>query len=262
MQTILNNSVTLHIRDEGPKTGRVVMFANSLGTDLRVWDPLIAHLPDGLRLVRFDKRGHGLSDCPDGPYAIEDLARDAIAVADQLELTDITFVGLSVGGLIGQGVMQLRPELIKALVLMDSSANVGTPEYWTDRIAATQAAGLPALAAGVMERWFTANFRTDEARVAPWRNMLSASPLKGYLATCAAISGADFAAFSQTVTIPVMAMVGAEDGATPPDLVQSTAELYGADFHIIDNAGHLPCVERPAQTAQLIARFLDKTAQF
>ncbi|MFT6424013.1 MAG: 3-oxoadipate enol-lactonase [Celeribacter sp.] len=260
MQTVSNNGLTLHIRDEGPKDGRVVLFANSLGTDLRVWDAMIAHMPDDLRLVRFDKRGHGLSDCPDGPYAIDDLADDALAVIDALDLQDITFVGLSVGGLIGQGVLQARPEVIKALVLMDTAAKIGTPEFWNDRIDAMRVSGIPALADGVMERWFAQSFRADDTRVAPWRNMLSRTPLEGYLGVCAAIAGADFTVFAQGVKRPVLAMVGDEDGATPPDLVRATADLYGAAFHVIERAGHLPCVEHPEQTAQLITDFLKRTA--
>lgn len=260
MQTVSNNGVTLHIRDEGPKDGRVVLFANSLGTDLRVWDAMIAHMPDDLRLVRFDKRGHGVSDCPKGPYAIEDLASDAAAVVDALDLKDITFVGLSIGGLIGQGLIAARPEVVKALVLMDTAAKIGTPEFWSDRINAMRASGIEPLAGGVMERWFARAFRADDQRVTPWRNMLARTPLEGYLGCCAAIAGADFTAMAADVRIPVMAMVGDEDGSTPPELVRATADLYKAEFHVIDAAGHLPCVEHPVQTAKLITDFLKRTA--
>ncbi|RPE67019.1 3-oxoadipate enol-lactonase [Pacificibacter maritimus] len=260
MQMILNAGVALHVLDTGPKDGAVVMFANSLGTDLRVWDALIAHLPADLRVVRFDKRGHGLSDCPDGPYAIEDLANDAAVIADTLGLKDITFVGLSIGGLIGHGLIAARPDLVKALVLMDTAAKIGTPEFWNDRISSMQATGIAPLAAGVMERWFAEKFRADALRVAPWQNMLSRTPLEGYLGCCAAIAGADFTETARAMTIPVLAMVGDEDGATPPELVQATAKLCGAEFHLIKDAGHLPCVEHPAQTAQLITDFLKRTA--
>ena len=260
MQTVSNNGIMLHISDQGPKDSPVVMCANSLGTDLRVWDAMIAHLPHDLRIVRFDKRGHGLSDCPDGPYAIADLTGDALAVIDALDLQDITFVGLSVGGLIGQGVLQARPEMIKALVLMDTAAKIGTPEFWNERIASMHASGIPALANGVMERWFAQQFRADDACVAPWRNMLSCTPLEGYLGVCSAIAGADFTDFAATAKVPLMAMAGDEDGSTPPELVQNTAKLYGAEFHVIDNAGHLPCVEHPAQTAALILDFMKRTA--
>lgn len=103
MQTVLFDQMMVHFRDEGPRDGRVVMFGNSLGTDLRVWDILLPLLPEGLRIVRFDKPGHGLSDCPEAPYAMDELVRDAENLADHLGLTDVTFVGLSIGGLIGQG---------------------------------------------------------------------------------------------------------------------------------------------------------------
>ena len=100
MQTVSTSDITLHIRDEGPRDGRVVMFANSLGTDLRVWDALLPLLPPALRIIRYDKRGHGLSDATPAPYSIDKLVADAEAVCDGLGLRDITFVGLSIGGLI------------------------------------------------------------------------------------------------------------------------------------------------------------------
>lgn len=260
MHIISNNGVSLLVQDQGPKEGRVVLFANSLGTDLRVWDAMIAHLPDDLRVVRFDKRGHGLSDCPQGPYTIEDLAGDAAAVAEALDLKDITFVGLSIGGLIGQALVAARPDLVKALVLMDTAAQIGTAEFWNDRISAMRASGIEPLANGVMERWFATAFRADDQRVSPWRNMLARTPLEGYLGCCAAIAGADFTAKAADVQLPVMAIVGDEDGATPPDLVRATADLYKAEFHVIEQAGHLPCVEHPMQTAKLITDFIKGTA--
>ncbi len=109
MRTVTSNGVTLHVQLEGPEDGPVVMFANSLGTDLRVWDLLLPHLPEGLRIVRFDKRGHGLSDCPDAPYDMDALVTDAEAIIDAFGLRDITFVGLSIGGLIGQGWRSAAP---------------------------------------------------------------------------------------------------------------------------------------------------------
>jgi len=260
MQTFTHEGITFHVRVDGPDDGRVVLLANSLGTDLRVWDPLLPYLPDGLRIVRFDKRGHGLSDCPPGPYAIEDLVGDAEAICEGLGLRDVTFVGLSIGGLIGQGLAAKRPDLLRALVLMDTAAKIGTPQMWNDRIAAIRAGGIAALGDPILERWFTADFRAKDPSFALWRNMLLRTPQEGYVACCAAIAGANLVEATRALNLPVLALVGDQDGSTPPDLVRNTAALVDAEFHVIPGAGHIPGVERPEETAGLLRHFLERTA--
>lgn len=260
MQTIRCAGQAIHFSDTGPKTGRALVFANSLGTDLRVWDALVALLPAGLRIIRYDKRGHGLSDCPPGPYTIADLVAEAEAICDGLGLDDVTFVGLSIGGLIGQGLAAKRPDLIRALVLMDTAAKIGTAGMWNDRIAAIRAGGIGALAGPILERWFTPGFRASEPNFALWRNMLLRTPVEGYLGCCAAIAGADLTGTTRALEMPVLALVGDQDGSTPPDLVRATAALMGAECHVIAGAGHIPCVEQPAATARLLTEFLERTA--
>jgi 3-oxoadipate enol-lactonase len=259
MKNILNDGVALHIRDEGPKDGPVVMLANSLGTDLRVWDPMLAHMSDHLRVVRFDKRGHGLSDCPAAPYRIESLVSDAERVADALELRGVTFVGLSIGGLIGQGLAHKRPDVVKALVLMDTAAKIGDASMWQDRISALQDGGLASMSATILERWFAASF-CKKPELAIWRAMLERTPLEGYIGCCHAIAGADFTESTANLSQPGLAIGGDEDGSTPPDLVKATADLMGAEFALITDAGHLPCVEKPAETAALITTFMERNA--
>lgn len=256
MKTVTSNGAVLHVQVDGPDTGPVVMFANSLGTDLRVWDPLLPHMPKGLRIVRFDNRGHGLSDCPAAPYDMDTLVSDAEAVVDALGLTNVAFVGLSIGGLIGQGLAARRPDVMRALVLMDTAAKLGSPEMWGERIAAVQSGGLEPMGDAILDRWFAPEMRNDATRLAPWRNMLIRTPVDGYVGCCAAIAGADFTASTAALTLPVMAMAGSEDGATTPELVEATAKLCNAAFHVIANAGHLPCVEAPETVGALISDFL------
>ncbi len=261
MQTVLFDQMMLHFRDEGPRDGRVVMFGNSLGTDLRVWDILLPLLPEGLRIVRFDKAGHGLSDCPEAPYAMDELVRDAENLAEHLGLKDITFVGLSIGGLIGQGLAAKRPDLLKALVLMDTAAQIGTNDMWNTRVNAVRKGGIESLADPILERWFAPTYRNGQpAQMAAWRNMLTRTPAEGYIGCCQAIAAADLTESTRALTLPVMAMAGDQDGSTPPALVQATAELCNAAFHIIEDAGHLPCVEQPEVVAKLITEFLEATA--
>ena len=261
MQTVSTSDITLHIRDEGPRDGRVVMFANSLGTDLRVWNALLPLLPPALRIIRYDKRGHGLSDATPAPYSIDQLVADAEAVCDGLGLRDITFVGLSIGGLIGQGLAAKRPDLLRALVLMDTATQIGTAQMWQDRIDRITRDGVAALADPILERWFTPGFRDTNPEFALWRNMLTRTSVAGYAGCCAAIAAADLTESTRALALPVMAMAGDQDGSTPPDLVRATADLCGADFHLIADAGHIPCVEQPAATAKLLTDFLERTAR-
>ena len=261
MQFLQRPNATLHLRDEGPRDGRIVMFANSLGTDLRVWDALLPLLPQDLRIIRFDKRGHGLSDAPEAPYAMEDLVADAEAICDELALSDVTFIGLSIGGLIGQGLAAKRPDLLRALVLMDTAAKIGTADGWNARISAVRQTGLLPMADAIMERWFTKPFRDSDPSFALWTNMLTRTTVDGYIGCCAAIAGADLTESSRALTLPVMVMVGDQDGSTPPDLVKATADLAHANFHLIADAGHIPCVEQPTATAAILTEFLERTAQ-
>lgn len=261
MQIIQNGDIALHVLDQGPRDGRVIVFGNSLGTDFRIWDLLLPLLPEGLRIVRFDKRGHGLSDCPPSPYAVDDLVGDAVCIIETLGLQDVTYVGLSIGGLIGQGLAVSRPDLLKALVLMDTSAKTGTQQMWQDRIDALVSGGFETMRPALMERWFTADFRNDPVKVSPWSNMATRTPMEGYVGCCHAIGHADMqdALVEAKPGMPVMAMVGDEDSATTPEMVQATADLFGAPCHIINNAGHIPCVEQPQQVADLITAFLRET---
>ncbi|WP_347312126.1 3-oxoadipate enol-lactonase [Defluviimonas sp. SAOS-178_SWC] len=246
----------LHWREDGEPSGRPVVFANSLGTDFRMWDKLIPRLPQGLRLIRYDLRGHGLSACPTGPYSMGALIRDAERLLDALKVRDCVFVGLSIGGLIAQGLAVKRLDLVRAMVLSNTAAKIGTAQMWSDRIAAIRAGGIEAIGDAMMERWFSKTFRaTPEMRA--YRNMLTRQPVEGYAGCAAAISGTDFITPTSGLTLPTLAIAGSEDGATPPDLVRETSDLIrGARFHLIRGAGHLPPVDKPADYAAVLTGFL------
>lgn len=248
--------IHIHWREDGDPAGAPVVFANSLGTDLRLWDRVIPLLPAGLRLIRYDKRGHGLSACPPGPYAMGALVRDAERLLDALGVTDCVFVGLSIGGLIAQGLAVKRLDLVRGMVLSNTAAKIGTGEMWQARIDAIRAGGIEAVADATMERWFSRAFRqTPELK--GWRAMLTRQPAEGYTGCCAAIAGTDFYTPTSGLTLPTLAIAGTEDGSTPPDLVRETAELIkGSRFHLIRGAGHLPCVEKPGDYAEALTTFL------
>lgn len=248
--------VALHYREDGDPDGAPVVFANALGTDLRVWDEVVALLPPGVRAIRYDKRGHGLSACPPAPYAMEALVADAEHLLDFLGIKDCVFVGLSIGGQIAQGLAVKRLDLMRGMVISNTAARIGTREMWQDRIEAVRAGGIAALADATMERWFSRPFR-ESPDCALWRNMLIRQPVEGYLGCCAAIAGTDFYTPTSGLSLPTLAIAGSEDGSTPPDLVRETADLIrGARFHLIRGAGHLPCVEKPGAYAEALNGFL------
>lgn len=256
MNLFATDDVQLHYRDDGDPQGAPVVFANSLGTDLRLWDPILPHLPKGLRIIRYDKRGHGLSSCPKGAYSMGALVREIEALLDHLDVKNCLFVGLSIGGMIAQGLAIKRLDLLRAMVLSNTAAKIGQPAMWDDRIAAVKAGGIEALADSILKRWFSDGFR-DRPELALWRNMLVRQPDAGYMGCSAAISGTDFYTPTSGLRLPTLGIAGSEDGSTPPDLVRETVELIpGSKFQLMRNAGHLPCVEQPADYAKHLTDFM------
>ncbi len=259
MTDVIRDGVRLHMEITGPADGPVVVFANSLGTSLHLWDPILPYLPDGLRIVRYDKRGHGKSHVPAAPYTMGQLVGDAEAVCDAAKVKDALFIGLSVGGMIAQGLAVKRPDLIRAMVLSNTAAKIGNPQMWQDRIDAVRKGGMAALSDTTMQRWFSRDFYGTPA-MAPWLDMLEATSVDGYTGVSAAISGTDFYTPTSGIRVPTLGIAGAEDGATPPDLVRETIDLIpGSQFALIRKAGHLPCVEAPEEYARLLTDFMRNT---
>ncbi len=256
MQIAPLGDIHVHYRTDGPADGPPVVFANSLGTDLRLWDKVVPLLPPDLRLIRYDKRGHGLTTAPPAPYAMGTLVSDLERLLDHLHVTGAVVVGLSIGGLIAQGLAVKRLDQVRGLVLSNTAARIGTAQMWADRIAAIRAGGIDSLADAVMERWFGKPFRATPELHA-WRAMLTRQPAEGYIGCAAAIAGTDFFTTTSGLRLPTLAIAGDQDGATPPDLVRETAALIpGSHFHLIRGAGHLPCVEKPAEYAAILTGFL------
>ena len=174
-------------------------------------------------------------------------------------MTDVVVCGLSVGGIIAQGLAAERPDLVRAVILCDTAAKIGDPDLWDDRIRAVREKGIAAMADAVMERWFTPAFRRERADFPLYRNMLTRTTPGGYAGTCAAIRDTDLRESTGRLSLPCLAVCGDQDGATPPDLVRETAALIpGSRFELIRGAGHIPCVEQPEALGALIAGFLDE----
>lgn len=247
----------------GPGASPVLAFANSLGTDLRMWDDVTAALAlafPGMSFLGFDKRGHGLSATPDAPWDIADLSDDLTALLDHLGVAQAVIAGCSVGGMIAQDFAARRPERVTALILSNTAAQIGTAAAWQARIDAVRSQGIAAIAPAILERWFPAGFlATPEAL--PWATMLLRSDPAGYAETCAALSRADLTAGLAGIAAPTLAIAGGADLATPAPLVEATAaRIAGCRFALLPGSGHLPAIDAPAETAALIATFLKETA--
>ncbi|WP_439154830.1 3-oxoadipate enol-lactonase [Yoonia sp.] len=258
---INRDGVALNVRVDGVQDADAptIMFANSLGTTLHLWDGVVPLLPAGLRIVRYDMRGHGQSDVPDAPYTMGQLISDAEAICDALEIRDAMFVGLSVGGMVAQGLAIKRPDIIRAMVLSNTAAKIGSPQMWQDRIDMVNAKGLDAMADSVMQRWFGRDFYGTPA-MKPWQDMLVTTPAQGYAGTSAAIAGTDFYTPTSGLRLPTLGIAGADDGATPPDLVRETVDLIpGSQFRLMPRVGHLPCAENPQGYADILNQFLKET---
>jgi 3-oxoadipate enol-lactonase len=256
------NGLVIHYLAEGPEALPPLVFINPLGCDLRVWTDVACILKPEFRVVRYDKRGHGLSESGPDLAEMADYARDLAALLAVLGIGRAAIVGISIGGVIAQEFCRQRPDLVAALVLCDTAAKIGTDESWDDRIAAVERGGIESVAGPILERWFTADFRNQRAaEFAGFRAMLTRTPKQGYLAACGALKRADLRSFVSLIEAPTLCLVGDEDGSTPAALVRQTAGLIkGSRFEIVENAGHLPNVEKPAAVARLIAEHVTRTA--
>ncbi len=245
----------LNAEISGPEGGPGVVLLHALGTSLRIWDSVVAGLP-GHRVLRLDMRGHGLSDVPEGPYTMGALIHDAERMIERAGLRDAVVVGLSIGGLVAQGRGPKRLDLVGGMVLSNTAARIGIASQWQERIEAVRAGGLAAIEDATMERWFGRKWR-EMPQAAPFNAIFRATAPAGWMGAAAAIAGTDFYTPTAALRLPVLAIAGANDGSTPPDLVRETADLIpGSRFALIRGAGHIPMAERPAEYLAAITGFL------
>jgi 3-oxoadipate enol-lactonase len=249
----------LHFRfAAGNGRQRPIVFANSLGTDLRIWGAVGARLDPSIPTLAMDKRGHGLSDL--GPADMSTHVDDLAQLMDHLGLSGALVCGVSVGGMIAQGLAAARPDLVAGLMLCNTGAKIGNEHDWNARIAAVREAGLEPIADGILERWFSPAYcAAAPVDLAGWRNMLVRTPVEGYAATCSAIRDADFTAEAAVLRVPTVCVAGADDQATPPDVVRKLADLIeGSTLHCLEEVGHLPCIEAPERLTNILMEFYDR----
>ena len=241
-------AVQVHAVDEGPRDAPVVVLAGSLGSTLAMWDPQVPALAERFRVVRYDARGHGASPVPPGPYEIDDLVDDLVALLDRLGVARASVVGLSLGGMTAMRLAAREPHRVDRVAVLCTSALLGPPQGWADRAAAVRAGGTAAVADAVVQRWFTpALAARDPALVTAMRDMVAATSAEGYAACCGAIERMDLRADLSRITAPLLAIAGADDPATPPEhLAAVAAAVPGARLLVLPQAAHLANVEQAA----------------
>jgi 3-oxoadipate enol-lactonase len=258
MQIAHINGVDINYSDCGDKTAPVIGFSNSLGSDIRLWDNLVNHFKDQFRLIRYDKRGHGKSSITEEECSIELLADDMVSLLKHLNVEQAIICGISVGGLIAQNVASTNPDLVKALILCDTGAKIGTDDFWLERMTLVTENGLEPISGSIVERWFSEDFKLHcKDEMEQWRQMLVQTSKVGYVAVCNALKNADLTLGSSTITHPTLCIGGDEDLSTPPELVKKLSQMIaGSSFKIINGAGHLPCIEKPDILANHIHKFI------
>lgn len=259
MHALTRDWGTMHVRPKGG-TGPALVFINSLGTDLRMWDEVCAQLPQDWATLRMDKRGHGLSETAPEGYGIPDLAEDVIAAMDDAGLATAILVGCSIGGLIAQHVALMAPERVTGLVLSNTASTLGAAEGWRTRIEAIRENGMAAMAEGILPRWFGPTMLAHPT--APlWRTLLARTDQDGYIATCAAIAGTDITERLGEITQPALVLGGKHDLATQPEVVEALARaLPRADLVMFDTTGHLPAIEGPEGFTEALTKFVERIA--
>lgn len=257
VQFVKLDDVTIHHQVISAPGRPLIVFANALGTDFRIWRDVVVRLAGDFAVLLYDLRGHGLSELGEAPVSIDRHAADLAALMDHHGFRSALVCGLSVGGMIGQQLWADRRDLVAGLILCGTAHRIGTPESWAARMAEVEAGGVEAVADAVMQRWFTPAF-LSEPECRGYRTMVARQAAAGYIATCGAIRGADLAALAARIDVPALVVAGADDIATPPSLCADFARLIpNSRFELVKNAGHMLPVEQPEMLSEIIRAFAD-----
>ena len=252
-----SDGMLLNYEISGPADAPPLVFSNSLGTNLNMWDGQMAEAERHWRVIRYDQRGHGGSDAPDGDYALARLGRDVVDLLAALNIEKVAFCGLSMGGMTGLWLAINHPGSFSRMALCNTSAFLPPAELWNDRINAVLQGGMASIDQAVLERWFTQAFRAaqpDEAERI--RQMILTTKPAGYAGCCAAIRDMDQRAHIGAIDLPAFIVIGAHDPATPPDHGELiAAKVKGAQSVTLDTA-HLSNIEQPEAFNRAVFGFL------
>jgi len=247
----------INVEVEGREGAPVLMLSNSLGTNLHMWDDQAPELAKHFRLVRYDRRGHGQSGVPKGPYSMERFGRDVLSVLDALKIKKTNWCGLSMGGMVGQWLGANAPDRVDKLILSNTNYHYADKAPWSDRIKLVNEKGLSALVGGNMERWFTKPFRESSPQAIDrlTKAFLATNPA-GYIACCEAIRDMNFTESNPRISAPTLVIVGKQDPATPPSAGEAIQkQIKGAKLVSLD-AAHIANVEQPKAYTEAVLGFL------
>ncbi len=254
------NDLAIHVLLDGPPGGAPLLLLHSLGTNAHVWDAQAAALARQFRVIRPDLRGHGLTECTPGPYSMALFAADVAALLDALKIEKAHIGGISIGGLIAQAFASAHAERVASLLLVDTAMAIPPPSSWIDRAATVRARGISAIEDAVIARWVTPEFRSAP-ETAGLTAMLSRTPAEGYAASAEAIAAADLTASTAKLRVPALILVGDQDQATPVRSAEALhAAIEGSALVVVENAAHIPLVEKPAEITQAMQAFLTPAA--
>jgi 3-oxoadipate enol-lactonase len=247
-----------------PRSGaaprHTVVLAHALGCDSMMWDDFANALAQDCRVIAFDARGHGQSAAPAGPYSMAELADDAQRLLSELDAGEVVWVGLSMGGMVGQELALRHPDRVKALVLANTTSGYPAEGVanWDQRIAAVREGGLASIADAVMQRWFHEEFRRMQpATVARWRDRVASTDRQGYLGWCEAIKRHDTTARLRQIRKPTLVIAGELDAGTPVAMSQLIArEIPNARLIVLPQASHLSVLEQPVAFEAAVQGFL------
>jgi len=246
----------LYYEWSGPEHAPVLILSNSLGTTHRMWDPQVAAFTRHFRLLRYDTRGHGQSSATPGPYTIEKLGWDVVHLLDYLQLERVDFCGLSMGGSIGIWLGIRAPHRLHRLILCNTAARIGTKEVWNARIATVRKDGMKSVAAAVVERWFTPEFRASSREVVRTQQMLANSPPQGYAACCAAVRDMDERERVARIKVPTLVIYGGRDPVIPIADAHFLADQIAESEKVELDAAHLSNVEQASAFTEAVSNFL------
>jgi 3-oxoadipate enol-lactonase len=227
-----------------------------------MWDALADTLAEDCRVVCYDHRGHGGSDVPPGPYSCADLADDAADLIESLRLGPVVFMGLSLGGMVGQELALRHPDRVRGLVLANTTSGYppAAQEGWAQRIAGIEAGGLESVVDAALQRWFHPGFHAAQPEaVARWRQRVVSTSTEGYVASCHAVARVDTTDRLHLIKVPVLVIAGELDQGTPPAMAQRMAEaLPNAQLTVLQDASHLSVLETPAAFTQVVLNWLQE----
>jgi 3-oxoadipate enol-lactonase len=263
MKTTVNgNQVNYQL--EGPASAPVVLLSHSLATNLAMWDPQVDALAGRFRLLRYDTLGHGATDAPRGPYTLDQLAEQASGLLDALAIAQVHFLGLSMGGMIGQALALAKPHRLASLLLCDTTSRIPleAQPLWQERIRIAESEGMEPLVEPTIARWFTAPFRAARPEVIERvRAMIRETSPLGYSGCCHAIAALDLTAVIHAIQVPAMIIVGEEDQGTPMAMSEAIhGQIAGSELLVIPSASHLSNTEQPEAFNSAVTAFLNRVA--